>query len=409
MPAMITLPLPSFEQQPIFLQPSRDETIGFVNDLQSQLRRFNDFYSVPKMKSSTPQNPCMKDLVRTGCKDAQCLKRHAETLSGSCAELLLRPVLHRNVPEPSPAPVARATPADMINKLLGQHELKPRPEDRRRTQQEGEAGGFFTMMTTDADGHSKTVSGPIGGATLPPELAQLTRMMPDLAGQVLPELASAFGAFAPMLLGRPMEIVVRQERPEPEGAKEEDQYPTASIGDDPADVAAAEALRGNPCADDIMACRQITGHSSAEIKQCLQAHLDELQPRCKCFFTQLDGPEKMQQSARAATAPTVGAVPVTTSRVVVLDDMPMVLTSSSEPRHPAHVAHAHASHGGPCIFMMTATFILFGLVLRQCLLCCCRAPAPAPTVAVVVPPEQTMIKLMEPLRAEDIKTVAVSK
>jgi len=411
----MVIPMPTFDSQPIFLQPSRDEAADFMRDLQSSLRKFQE-YQTP-LKSSVPKNPCASDLARTGCKDAQCLKRHAESLSGSCAELLLRPVPSRSVPEPSPAPSAGGA-ADLVSKLLGakvdsqvppsQMPLSlfmrgPRTEEHRRPVQQP-AQGFFTVVSTDEEGHSKTFSGPLGGeASMPPELAQLTEM----ASSVRSEIDSVFSAFAPMLLGRPLEMM---KMPEPERASPREQYPVASIGDDPEEVAAAERVKHHPCGDEIMQCRQIGGHSMGEIKQCLLKHLDQLSPRCKCFVTQVEGPEKVQRqlppSAQAAAAPKVSVVSVgPASRVEVLDDLTI-----SRVRPSLSSAHgAHAAHGGPCVFMMGATLVLFVLMLRKCLQCCCRAAAPAPTMAIVVPPEQTSIKLMEPLRSEDIQTVTITK
>ena len=77
--------------------------------------------------STRPSALRAQDIARTGCKDAQCLKRYAESLSGSCAELLLRPSL-KPVPEPSPAPMPShrgyGAAADLVSALLGQHEPK---------------------------------------------------------------------------------------------------------------------------------------------------------------------------------------------------------------------------------------------------------------------------------------------
>lgn len=400
---------PSFDATPIFLQPGRDDATMYMRDIQSTLGKMKDLYEAP-VKMITPKNPCATDLAKTGCKDAQCLKRFAESLSGGCAELLLRPAL-KTAPEPSPAPMPHSgTATDVVSMLLGQHEAKASKapmrmaDERRRAEQEEAGQGYFTMITTDGDGHEKRISGPIGSAKLPPELAQLTSMIPDLSSQVLPDIATMLGGFAPIMLGRPIDMdarhMERKERPPRE------EYPTASIGDDPEEVAAARKLKNHPCGDEIMQCRQVGGHSTGEIKQCLLEHLDQLSSRCKCFINQVEAPEKVQRqlpaAAKAAAAPAVPAVAMPATRVIVLDDS----TISAPGPHPPRLG----PHGGPCFFMMatmTATAILFVLILRKCLRCC-RVPAPAPTMAIVVPPEQTSIKLMEPLRADDIKTITVA-
>jgi len=402
-----------FHTQPIFLQPAREvEPMSFLSDIAASLGQMKDIYKAP-LRSPVPKNPCASDIARTGCKDAQCLKRYAESLSGSCAELLLRPSL-KPVPEPSPAPMPShrgyGAAADLVSALLGQHEPKKAGRyptasigddphylqnlHTRRAADADEGQGFFTMVTTDGEGHSKTVSGPIGSMpTLPPELAQLTQMIPDL-----PDIASSlFGAFA-----------MPQLQPEP-GTRE---YPTASIGDDPEEVAAWERAKHHPCGQEIMMCRQTVGGEQDAVKQCLLSHLEQLSPRCKCFVNQVEGPEKMQRmlppSAKAAAAPTVHAISAPQLReqpmrvVVEIDDV------VRDPRFPAR-PHTAPVHGGPCVFMMTATLVLFALVLRKCILCCCRPRAPAPHMAVVVPPEQTSIKLVEPLMVADIKMVPETK
>ena len=382
----------------------------------------------------------MQDLARTGCKDAQCLKRNTETLSGACAELLLKPMLEP-APEPSPAPMPfRGSMLDTVSKLLGQ-------DDGFQ--------GTFTMVSTDDDGHSKTVSGPIG-SVLPRELMS-----------AFPDLASIFGfpsspqqRFMPAGARKPRSqhpIASAGDAPAPEPRKEyptasiggvtywtepadnkqadksvtapapepRKEYPTASIGgitywaepkqadkgfkgpvatlgDDPDDVAAAAASKGHPCLEEIMMCREAVGTATADVRQCLLDHLAQLSPRCKCFVNQVEGPEKMQRqlpaSAKAATAPTIH---VTTTFEV---DEP----EFSDPGRPSFARRPHGPHGHPCIFMMAATMVLMVLIVRKCLRCLCRAPTPA-NMAIVVPPEATSIKLVEPLNAKDIKVVTVAK
>jgi hypothetical protein len=326
------------------------------------------------------------------------------------------------------------------------------PDLRRRA--EGPEG-FFSMVTTDGDGHSKTISGPIGGLgsaspTLPPELA---RLMNGPVNDLLPDLAEVFGSFAPMLLGRPVAPAAKQtagpaaspEKPigqHPEVHSvikvEEGQpgeYPTASIGagpvvwvddapreqpkqyhgpvatigDDPRDVAAAKAYSQHSCGEEIMQCRLIGARTGAELKTCLIDNLDKVSVQCKCFITQLEGPDKVQKqlspSAKAAAAPQV--------HTIMLEDghtIPRTINSHGE-EHFVLVAQAgHVPmHGPQCFFMMGATFVLMILIMRKCIICCCSAPAAPPQVAIVVPPEQTSIKLLEPLNTADIKAVAVTK
>lgn len=299
----------------------------------------------------------------------------------------------------------RGSMLDTVSKLLGQ-------DDGFQ--------GTFTMVSTDDDGHSKTVSGPIG-SVLPRELMS-----------AFPDLASIFGfpsspqqRFMPAGARKPRSqhpIASAGDAPAPEPRKE---YPTASIGgitywaepkqadkgfkgpvatlgDDPDDVAAAAASKGHPCLEEIMMCREAVGTATADVRQCLLDHLAQLSPRCKCFVNQVEGPEKMQRqlpaSAKAATAPTIH---VTTTFEV---DEP----EFSDSGRPSFARRPHGPHGHPCIFMMAATLVLMVLIVRKCLRCLCRAPTPA-NMAIVVPPEATSIKLVEPLNAKDIKVVTVAK
>lgn len=405
-----------FEAQPIFLQPaSRDgPPFSMIDDLRGKLAQMKDLYRAPQL-SPVPKNPCAADIARTGCKDAACLKRFAESLSGGCAELMLKPVL-KPVPQPSPAPMARSlsrgASADVVSQLLSQL------GEPRQPKQRAEPDGYFTMVTSDGAGHSKTISGPIGGAgapTLPPELAQLAEMMPSFnAEQLLPEMLGQMfpGMLGSGMLGSMLGSVAPRTRAQPERREApRHEYPVASIGDDPEEVAAAKAYKHHPCGDEIMQCRQITAHDTASIKKCLFDHLDDLSPKCKCFVTQMEGPAKMQQqlpaSAKAAAAPVVHTTSGPTIHVTVLEDTPESVHSAGRYVEVQPVVIATRAHGTPCFFMMTATFILALLVLRKCLLCLCRPPVAAANLAVVVPPEQTSIALVEPLKTEDIKTVTV--
>jgi len=420
----MVIPMPSFDSQPIFLQPHPTDGLSVVREIEGSLKKFQDLYEAPTQRP-TLKNPCAADLARTHCKDAQCLKRSAETLSGPCAELLLRPVLQRpKMPEPSPEPERGV---DLVSKLLGQMEGKPVAREERRRAEVPESMGYFSMTTTDGEGHTQTISGPVG-ASLPPELAQMASMVPDLAHDFLPELSSFFGSFGPLVAERlaPFREGAERQAHQDEEPEHESRYhgPVASIGDDPAEVAAARALKNHPCREEIMSCRQIGGHSSAEIRQCLLDHIEQLSNRCKCMVTQVEGPQALQShlspSSRAAAAPTVSAVTVAaapSARVIVVDKDSAVLHAKQPPAvaptpvfqgHPAH-PHAVPVHGLPCLIMMSASLLLLLLALRKCISFCCRPAAPAPTMAVVVPPEQTSIKLMEPLRSEDIKTVVISK
>lgn len=403
MTAMTVVPGFTFDAQPIFLQPLRDETEGMMKDMQSQLLKLKSSYEAPV---KTTKNPCATDLARTGCKDAVCLKRHAESLTGSCAELLLKPTLEKTVPEPSPAPVRHSSTnnaADLIQALLGQNEA-PKPLRRTMEPMGMSPMGHFQFVSTDEEGHTKTTSGPITSRQMPPELAMMAEMMPDIA-----EMLSAFtGRDAPPAARPPMYPTASiGDAPAPRT-----RYPIASIGDDPEEVAAAKRVAHHPCGDEIMKCRQVTGHSMGEIKRCLMEHLEQLSPKCKCFINQVEGPEKMQKqlppTQKAAAAPAVHALtpPKATTRVVVIDDDVPHLPEGQGPH--GIPPPPHGRHGGPCLFMMTATFILFVLALRKCLRCFC-GPPPPPTMAVVVPPEQTSIKLVEPLRADEIKMVAIAK
>lgn len=138
-------------------------------------------------------------------------------------------------------------------------------------------------------------------------------------------------------------------------------------------------------------------------------------------MTQLEGPEKMQSrmppSSKAAPAPEVpmtatpAAVPTPSAAHVMHVPPPMrveVVLEGETVSSAAPVGVIRAPppyHGFSCFFMMGATMMLFMLLLRQCCLLC-AGPKAAPQVAIVAPPEQLQIKLIEPLMASDIKVVA---
>jgi len=401
----------NFLQADVAHEPASQVGIG---QLMGMLREINT------PRPSMLKNPCSPDMARTGCKDALCLKKHAEDLSGGCAELLLKAP---RVPEPSPAPmVTRGSNrplTDMISLLLGKDvegpQAAPMPlklskprlmmDDRRRTGQEpGMANGFFEMITTDGEGHTRTMNGPIS-ATMPPELAMMMNMVPDV-GSLLGDLSSL------------MPFVEQIER--------RSTGPSASIGDDPRDVAAARMMAReekaareryptasiggvsfhaaeepqedstHPCDAEITHCQTLTGStSSAAVKQCILQNFEKLSPKCKCFVHQVEGDRVLPSSAKAAPAPIVHAASA--------PDVIVTISEFDEPRFyrdgPPHF---------PCVLFTFLMFVGFAVALRRCLGCCCSRPTTS-TLAVVVPPEHTTIKLVEPLMAVDIKTVAVSE
>mmetsp|Transcript_16331 Transcript_16331/g.41168 ORF Transcript_16331/g.41168 Transcript_16331/m.41168 type:complete len:427 (-) Transcript_16331:495-1775(-) len=418
--------------QPIFLQRTGD-SLALLQDVQGSLSRMKGMFPTP-VKKPLLKNPCQEDITRTGCSDAQCLKRNAEQLSGDCAELLLRPARPTS-PEPSPAPEARI---DMINALLGMHEANPEekpPPVRKMADNMSErslnsrSDGFFTMVTTDGEGHSKTVSGPISqmAPTLPPELAELLSIFPDFSSQLLPDITHVFGSVFPMRIrfasprdysdtpptiraaGYPVASIGGISIDDEEG--ERSNYPIASVGgislhevDEPPRAASMQPVASiggislheepteprppppltegpsqHPCAAEINLCREGGSRSSDDVKKCLVQHIELLSPRCKCFIHQVEAPEKIQRVELPAV------------------DHAMLTRSSTE-------------SGGrtSCLLMMSATFLLFFILLRKCLRCLCR-PAQPHHVAIVVPPEQTSIKLVEPLSMADIKVHGAAK
>jgi len=415
------LPQPFQLTQPIFLQPAAGDAPDFLHEVQSSLKRMKDLYS-SSLRMPAPTNPCAQDLARTGCKDVACLKKHAESLAGSCAEMLLRPMVQppsRKVPEPSPAPMPRGSraAADMVSKLLGLPELSAEekmpskmmhpPKGRAMESPLGEAG-FFTVTSTDEEGHTSTFSGPIGVSSgLPPELAQMTEM--------LPPIGSLLGAFAPSLFGDlpPLfEMRAPRERPTAfigDAPPRVARMPSASIGDAPS--------AGHPCAEEIMACEASGAKGPAVVKQCLLDHLEQLSPRCKCLMNQLEGPQRMQQqlppAAKAAAAPVVHMTSAAPPMRVVVVDKDATISMGAPPDFAAHEVHGvhgvhgppPGPHGGACALMMGATVVLFLLLLRKCIACCCK-PSATSNVAIAVPPEAMAIKLVEPLRSEEIKAVA---
>lgn len=270
--------------------------------------------------NTRPKHP--QDMERTQCKDASCLKSHAEKLSGPCAELLLKPSL---MPEPSPSPMPRGfgsvfPSSDLVSLLLGREDpTDAAPPMRMRPREpEGMGEGFFQISSSDGEGHTEVMTGPLsamsGSSLLPPELAQMMEMMPDFSS-----LFDGLSPVAEETETRPrapnMPKVAAPKTFRGQDAPEQVRYPTASIGDDPADVAAARkaTTSSHPCAEEIFSCRMATGSSAtADIKQCLLANFEQLSANCKCFVHQVEG-EKVERalpaSAKAAAAPIVHSAP----------------------------------------------------------------------------------------------------
>jgi len=406
------------DQAPIFLQA--DVPLPAPHHQTSLQGLMEMMAGVQKPRPAMLKNPCSEDMARTGCKDALCLKKHAEDLSGGCAELLLKAP---RVPEPSPAPLARGHGhlTDLVSLLLGKdaeapraapmpvHLAKPRlvVEDRRRAEQDGATGGFFEVITTDEEGHSRTVHGPISGAaTLPPELALMMNMMPDI-DSLLGDLSSL------------VPFVEKSER----ATKARSHGPVASIGDDPRDVAAARMMAreekaaveryptasiggvsyhaveepqdsSHPCDAEITHCQEVM-HSTAsdDVKQCILQNFEKLSAKCKCFVHQVEGDRVLPSSSKAAAAPIL--------HVASVPDV-IVTVTEVEPAFRRGAPHF------PCVLFTFLMFVGLAIALRRCLVCCCSRPTTS-TLAVVVPPEHTTIKLVEPLMAVDIKTVPVAE
>jgi len=178
---------------------------------------------------------------------------------------------------------------------------------------------------------------------------------------------------------------------------------TASIGDDPDEVAMYKRASGHPCGIEIIRCQE------APLKQCLLDHFAELSAKCKCFVHQMEGSERVQKnlpvSGKAAPVPLVHIVRHSAEDL----STGMVFEEDVGPRPPVEMPDGH---GAPCLFMMTASLIFFVLIIRRCIVCVCGG-RPANTMAIVVPPAHTRIKVdaLAPLRMSDInfKSNVVSK
>ncbi|KAL3903827.1 MAG: hypothetical protein SGPRY_011519, partial [Prymnesium sp.] len=272
---------------------------------------------------------------------------------------------------------------EMISSLLHDNDspFASRPVDSPH--HPSPSGGYFTMITSDSEGHERTFSGPVSqlGPLLPPELASDAKMLPAFVDEMFPEIARLVGGFLPPRppVRRPFDGATAPEMMESRFPSPRKEYPIASIGDNPEEVAEANRLQNHPCGGEIMFCRETVGQSSDQIKRCLLDNLDKLSPRCKCFVHQVEGPERIQRSlpssAQPASAPVVGTVP--------MHFAPMTDDSIATASPPSFVPRMHHTPSAMCFLVGTSAFVLFLLILRKCVRCFCCTSA-AQRVAIVV-------------------------
>jgi len=210
----------AFNNVPIILSAPTPERRS-LDGLKKMLQLMPDFG-----RAKVPVNPCAREMTASGCKDAGCLRHFAESLSGPCAELLLAKGGEDETPEASPAP--ELSPADryerdeisildnVINSYTNKHAAaipKTKSEkneaqdtlwrkahhgitafmdhdavkwvtDHRRRAIDAPSEGFWTVTSSDGEGHvtQRAGRGVPGPATLPPELEELMKLVPDALG-----------------------------------------------------------------------------------------------------------------------------------------------------------------------------------------------------------------------------------
>jgi len=344
------------------LQPQAALFSPAISDLLSQLRR-ERMGGIQR----APANPCLEDLRRLHCDDAECLKRSAETLAPACASFLL------GAPQPSPAPL--------------EAEAAPHP-----------TSGFFSFETSDGEGQVRSVSGPLGGgAPMPPAIASaLGNMFPR--GAFPPALAALMGAPA------------REEEPSPFAGILHEMLETVERAEEAeAEEEAAEAAAAarHPCAREVDACMRVLGpeaevaqaRGEQPIKACLVRNIERLSSQCRCFVHQMTAHEA---SAPRETPPApvraIAAAPGGATAVVVgyepYGDGPP--PSYGEGR--AHMRPVH--HQVSCFFLLTSFLFLSFLIVRSC----CKACAPPKAKRIVlVPPAKGGIRMHN----GDVATIAV--
>lgn len=165
-------------------------------------------------------------------------------------------------------------------------------------------------------------------ADIPPELASLLSMLPGFP-------SSMFGS---SMLGRPP-------RPQPPPPSEE-----------PAT---------HPCEREINLCTEET-HSTKDLQGCLVRHLDQVNPRCKCFLHHMLG-DSLLEKTPAPAEPRAQLVDIV---VVDVEEVP--------PRR----------HHAACLMSSLLFFVVVFFLAR----CCIRACITKPRFAAVVEPATVTIK-----------------
>jgi len=487
----------AFNNVPIILSAPTPERRS-LDGLKKMLQLMPDFG-----RTKVPVNPCAREMTASGCKDAGCLRHFAESLSGPCAELLLAKGGEDEIPEASPAP--ELSPADryerdeisildnVINSYTNKHAAaipKTKSEkneaqdtlwrkahhgitafmdhdavkwvtDHRRRAIDAPSEGFWTVTSSDGEGHvtQRAGRGVPGPATLPPELEELMKLVPDALGlgglffeeegkpepsgghDFGPDILSMIGGGGSAMprrggMGRTASIgglslqIEDKETDDEDGEDGEDGEDdeeggfgrTASIGGMSLEVVdegpkapkpvyptvaskevakvANQALGTHPCAKEIYQCRDLTGSStSGNVRACLLLSYDHLSPKCKCFVHQMEGPDKFTEAlpaaARPAAQPRVSAVDINKPAPFPPRSRPASAEEDDIIIVEPFPPPHHPRHGPPCFLMMLFAFLLTGLIVRRVIVCCCK---PRTTFCAVVQPAQAAtITSVEPL------------
>jgi hypothetical protein len=352
-----------------------------LEDLMASLNqmRMMDVKKAPP----TAVNPCAEDMRRLKCTDSACLKAAAETLSINCAEFVLTRALPPFVLEPSPSPAPRpqfkidiisedsngvvhkvsgrnAVPPEMkllLNFLPAEiaNVFRPKAHAPRPRYPTASIGGI--SFHEDQDTENKHPSASIGGISLWTEDEDMEKIVPGKDIGRIASIGGGGGSFT----------------------KE----------DETTDTRKADEPSTHPCASEILACKSYSDETSSDyVRTCLLSNFERLSSKCKCFVHQVEGEDAIQRAlpiaVKAADIPRLNSI-----TIIDAPDGPIV------------------RHGAPCFLTIAVILILFSIVLRRIIFCCTAARRPR--FAVVVPPEQAVIKTIEPLNAADIKTIVAVK
>jgi len=312
---------------------------GGLSQLVAQLER----QIAPPVKKA-PMNPCAEDMHRFQCADSACLKMHAEDLNPTCAAFLLGD----SEPEPSPAleELLIEGPGAFLERMRQQMPGMPMALARPTSPQpvavsSSNSAGFYTIMTSDSDGHVYRSSGNLRGGD---ELMRTSALAPFFPPELLDQI---FGG-----------LILEQD-----------------VADDGMEL---EPPSTHPCARELAKCEHEKSAPCGDVLEAwLVEHFAELSSECRCAVHHLSGFRPTSANAAVMPAATAKVATATAEDIIIVE-------GPEEEMHPLHRVS--------CLFFFLASMVVSIMLARSCVLLCCGPSARATRRVVLVPPEAATIK-----------------